>query len=352
MSAGNPPLPPLVWPRSHAQLRAAGVSERALREGRGWQRTAHGFYVPAGVDLGSPQQRIAAQAVRLPAGTAIGGWGSAYLQFARTLDGRGLNGRTPLPLLLCLGRRGRLRPSPEAEVSREPLDADEIVEVRGVPVTAPLRTCFDGMRRAPSLVEAVVFADAMLHAGCCERSLLADYVADHPRWRGVRQARQALALCDANTRGPWETRLRMVWMLDARLPRPLVNPPVFDLDGALLGYPDLLDAEAGTVFEYDGSGHRQELQHASDNNREELFEDHRLLVGRVTRVDMRDRLGVARRMASTRRRGLGRTRADDRWTLELPSDWGACCPEAELHEVLEEMDRGWSPWSAPVRDTW
>lgn len=144
----------------------------------------------------------------------------------------------------------------------------------------------------------------------------------------------------------------MVWVLEARLPRPHVNPPVFDLGGELLGFPDLLDAEAGTVFEYDGSGHREELQHASDNNREELFEEHRLLVGRVTRVDMRDRAAVARRMVSTRRRGLGRDRRADRWTLELPPDWGACCPMADLHEVLDEMDRGWSPWTAPVPPGW
>lgn len=347
-----PPLPPIAWPRSRAELRAKGVSERALREGKGWQRTGCGFYVPAGVDVASPQQRIGAQAVRLPDDTAIGGWGSAYLQGARMLDGRGLNGKTPLPLLLVLGRHGRLRSSAEADVSREPLERDEIVEVHGVRVTAALRTCFDGMRLAPNLVEAVVFADAMLYAECCEVGDLDAYIAEHGGWRGVRQARKALALCDANARNPWETRLRMVWMLDARLPRPLVNPPVFDLHGVLLGHPDLLDAGAGTVFEYDGSGHREEYQHASDNNREEVFEDHLLLVGRVTRVDMHNRRAVARRMVAKRRRGLGRDRSADRWTLQLPSDWGGCCPESELHEVLEEMDRGWSPWTAPVPPAW
>ncbi len=349
----EPPVPPpIVWPRARSDLRASGVSERALLSGKQWRRTSPGFYLPAGVDVDSPVQRIAAQAVRLPDGAAIGGWGSAYIRSVLMLDGRGPNGRTALPVPLFLGRKGRVRKDADSVVSREPLEASEVEEVRGVPVTVALRTCFDGMRLAPNLVEAVVFADAMLQARRCGVDELSAYVGERAGWRGVQQARRALALCDPRTNGPWETRLRMVWVLDARLPPPLVNTPVFDLGGVLLGYPDLLDAEAGTVFEYDGSGHREELQHTKDNRREERFEGHRLLVGRVTRIDMRDRPAVALRMTAMRRRGLGRDRCQDAWTLEMPPWWDGSPARGALHELFEELDRGWSPWDAPPVPVW
>jgi hypothetical protein len=61
----------------------------------------------------------------------------------------------------------------------------------------------------------------------------------------------------------------MFYLLRARLPQPLVNQPVFDLDGNFLGTPDLLDPEAGLVTEFDGIGHREREQHRDDNIREE-----------------------------------------------------------------------------------
>ena len=72
------------------------------------------------------------------------------------------------------------------------------------------------------------------------------YVAAHEGWRGVPRARQALDLPDPMARNGWESRLRMVWMLDAGLPRPRCSPPLFDLHGNLLGFPDLLDEVGAT----------------------------------------------------------------------------------------------------------
>jgi hypothetical protein len=197
------------------------------------------------------------------------------------------------------------------------------------------------MRKAWSLTEAVVVGDLWLAADLVGPAQLRAFVDLHVGWRGVRQVRRAVPLLDGMSRGPWETRMRMIWVLEAGLPRPLVNPPVFDLRGLLLGYPDLLDAEAATVFEYDGDEHRRVVQHAQDNRREELFEGHELVVGRVTKVDMPHPADVARRMTSARARGLRRDRSRDGWTLTTPPGWCAGSGRDAVRELLEEMDRDW-----------
>ncbi|MEJ7744251.1 MAG: hypothetical protein WKF73_17965 [Nocardioidaceae bacterium] len=75
-------------------------------------------------------------------------------------------------------------------------------------------------------------------------------------------------------------------MREVGLPRPLVNCPVFNFDGELMGIPDLLDGKAGYVVEFDGEHHRSRRQHRSDNVREERFE---AAAGPpVTRVDSLD----------------------------------------------------------------
>lgn len=101
-----------------------------------------------------------------------------------------------------------------------------------------------------------------------------------------------------------------------------MNPPIFSCDGQLLGFPDILDDEAGTVLEYDGDEHREIGQHTADNVREELFEDHGLIVCRVGRLDMGPRREqTLHRLMRARARGLARNRSIDRWTVDPPAGW-------------------------------
>jgi hypothetical protein len=202
------------------------------------------------------------------------------------------------------------------------LAAEEIEDVRGVPCVVPLRAGFDAARTRLGLRQAVVELDMMLTARLFSLDELAQYVDERPGWPRIRQARRALTLVDARTASPPETRMRLVWVLDAGLPQPLVNPPVFDLAGFLLGYPDALEPKSATMLEYDSDDHRELEYHTSDNIREEVFEDHNAVVMRVTRLDLRgslDRLAIRMRRAWTR--GMARDRDRDRWTLEAPPDW-------------------------------
>jgi hypothetical protein len=262
-----------------------GATAAKLR-GPSWRRSFHGWYVPADVVPASPTQRIVEGAALLPAGGAVGGWGAGHWLGAGLLDGVAPDGRTLLPLLLCLSERGHIRPHPGVVLSRERLPPQDVVELRGLRCTAPLRTGFDGARLARCLTEAVVTLDALAHAGVLDLEELSKYVGNHPRWRGVGRARQALIFADARSGSPAETRLRMLWRVRAGLPAPEVNVSVYDPYGRPLGIADLLDEEAGLVVEYDGADHRGLEQHTADNAREEGFEAHGLVVVRVTALDL------------------------------------------------------------------
>lgn len=312
----RPPPPGVVPTRPGA---GPGSVTRCQLGSAQWRRIGYGLYVPADTP-DTPSQRIVEAAARLPvSGAAVGGWAAAYWMGVQLLDG--MWGGAPTPVPLCLGPRGNIRPHTSVTLNRARLADDEIALSRGVPVTIPLRTAFDGARLARSLVEAVVFVDMMLASGLTTLDELGAYLPEHrPAWRGVDQARKAAALADPATKSPPETRMRMMWTLSAGLPRPLVNRPVFALDGRLLGVADLLDEESGTVGEYDGEDHRDLDNHTSDNAREERLEEAGLVVTRLTALDMRRPDLVVRRLTSAWSRGMSRDRSRDRWTLEQP-EW-------------------------------
>ncbi|MGH3455637.1 MAG: hypothetical protein ACRDP2_14535 [Nocardioidaceae bacterium] len=323
----------LPTPLTRDALRAAGVTDDQLR-GPAWQRMSQGLYLPAGADPTAPLQRILVSGTRLPTDAAIGGWGAARCLGVVECDGVGIDGRTLLDVPACVPGSGRRRQAGGVQIWADRLPTSDVTETGPLRVTAGPRTCFDGIRHAASTVEAVVFADQLTHAGLVTIAEMADYIAARASSRGVRQARRALELCDPMARNGWETRTRMVWVLDAGLPRPRCNPPLFDLDGNLLGFPDLLDVVAGTVVEYDGGGHRKAIRHSRDNVREELFEDHGLVVCRATREDHEYVADLSTRMTRARDRGVRRDRRRDRWTLDPPPDWGSMGDDAALAVAL------------------
>ena len=130
--------------------------------------------------------------------------------------------------------------------------------------------------------------------------------------------------------------MRLVWMLDAGLPRPLCNRLVYDLDGTVLGKPDLLDPELGVVGEYNGAAHRSRERHRRDTARLETFrrcglEDFAIVAGDDAEIQVR-------RMTEARARAAARV-GPRRWTIVPPP--GAWIPddiglddELDLLEVM------------------
>lgn len=308
-------------PRSAVELRAAGISYSMTR-GAAWRRSSRGFYTPTDTaGTLTPAQRILDAAPLVPEGGALGGWSAAYAQGANSLDGLDSWSMRQIPQLICLGQDlGRTAPS-GILYSRSPLPMTDITEVEGLTLTTPLRTAFDGARWARNWVEAVVFLDAMAYAKLIDLFQLRRFVEEHAGWRAIGQIRRALDLADVAANGGWESRLRMFYQVEAGLPRPLVNQPVFDPYGNLAGIPDLLDVEAGLASESDGSGHREPEQHRRDNAREEGLEALNLVVTRSDHIDLRQhRVRLRHRLLDGYARGMRRDRSQDRWTLEQP-DW-------------------------------
>ncbi|HET7736696.1 MAG TPA: hypothetical protein VFK52_12010 [Nocardioidaceae bacterium] len=272
------------------------------------------------MDASLPEQRIVEAAVLVTRSGAVTGWASLRLHGGTFFDGRAADGRTARSVPLVLPGQSR-RERPGVSFSYERLEPAELTTLLGIPCTRPRRALFDEMRRAPTLRDAVVAMDMAAAARIMSIGRMRSHVATRAGWAGVEQVRAALDLADEDSRSPQETRARLIWIMDAQLPRPHVNPPVFDRAGRLLGYPDLLDVEAGLVVEYDGDDHRSSRRHSDDVDREALFRAHGLEVTRLTTRDVGapDRAVIRLHTARSRARWLPPARRA--WTLTVPEDY-------------------------------
>ena len=275
------------------------------------------------------------QSVRLPEGSAITGWAACRLHQANFFDGTRPDGRTLLPVPLALGDVNQIRGDNKVSLLREPLDRSEIVMRYGMACVRPLRALFDEARRAEDVREATVAIDMMAAAEQTSISQLRLYVASRRGWRGVQQVRQAMDLANERSMSPNETRMRLIWLLDAGFPPPLANQPIFDRQGALAGIADLLDVEAGVVGEYDGADHRAARRHSQDVAREEFFRRLGLEYFKVVGPDMRSRRLVSDRMESSRARAGWLRDGERRWTIDPPARWRQ---EPSLDVVLARRD--------------
>ena len=267
------------------------------------------------------EQRIVEHAMRLPSAGAVTGWASLRWRGAAYFDGVDLSGADlPVPLLLG-GAGANLRPVAGSTVSKEQFPPSELELVDGLRCSSVARATFDEVRRVHSEREGVVVIEMAVAAGLLTVSDLAAYVETRYAWEGVPRVRKSLALAIDDSRSPQETRMRLVWLLDAGLPPPLCNQPVFDGRGQLLGYPDLLDPVAGVVGEYDGADHLRRDRRRRDIQREQRFRDHGLEYFSAVRGDLRDRDLVARRMLRARARARFLPPGERSWTLQPPAWW-------------------------------
>jgi len=181
-------------------------------------------------------------------------------------------------------------------VHRERISEDEVVRLHAIPVTSPERATFDAARRAEGLRAAVTVLDLALTARVVRRAALGAYLDGKPGWPGLRQVRRALELADDRCLSPMESRLRMIWCLDAELPTPRCNWPVADEFGNFIGRPDLLCEELAVVGEFDGSEHRSRSRHRDDLRRDDAFRRVGLEPFRVVGADLGDTRLVLRRI--------------------------------------------------------
>jgi hypothetical protein len=298
---------PLTWPVPLDPTGRHGPT-RGQARGPGWRRTSQGLHVPATTSTDSVEQRIVEASARLRGRGAVTGWAALRMHGGGYFDGRGRDGRAEVPVALVAGS------SRVAPADRSALVESEVVERYGVRVTTVERAVLDELRRLRAdLRETVVAIDMAVAAGLTTVARLRGHLRTA---RGVPlTAWEALGLADEHSLSPQETRLRLIWVLDADLPPPLCNPRVLSTrTGAFVGMPDLLEPETGMVAEFDGAAHRTPARHRADTARLERLADAGLETCTIVGADLRDVRRVVRRLRATYQRAAHRPGA---WTLDL-----------------------------------
>lgn len=306
-----------------ARLDPSGLTGPTRHEARRsrWRTSSTGWHVPAYVDPSVVEQRILEQSMRVRRDGAVTAWAALRWLGASYFDGTGSGpgDRLPVPLLRSAGAR-RLHDG-RADIGRAQLARAERVFVRGVWCTIPPRAVFDEVVRLGQLRAGAAAACMALAAGLLTLEELRHYAATRPAWTGIPLFREVAGLSNECYRSGPEVFLHLRWRLDAGLPEALVNPPVFDLSGRLIGYPDLLDVDAGVAGEYNGSAHRGRDRYRRDVAREERFRDVGLECFTVVAGDLHDERLVVGRMLEARRRARRVPTSDRRWTLTPPPWW-------------------------------
>lgn len=276
-----------------------------------WVRTSRGLYVPSYVDRSVPEQRILEQSARAPAHAVVTGWAACRLHGGGFFDGLSTELR-PLPVPVNVGPRGFLGADAEVSICYGKLTPGDLAVRLGIPTVVVTRATFDAMRLTRDVREAVVVLDMMAAAGRISVLLLVRYANARATAREPHLL-DAVGLASEHSKSPMETRLRLIWVLDAELPTPYVNCDVLDLEGHLLGEVDLLDPETGTAGEFDGAEHRRALRQAADIAKEQRLRDAGLEVARITGPDMLDRSLVVARLRATAARAARTPVTERRW---------------------------------------
>jgi hypothetical protein len=297
---------------------------RGQARGKKWRRSSYGLYVPAAVDGTVVEQRILEQSVRVPDGTGVTGWASLRWRGGNYFDGVDRFTGVPLPVPVALGGLHEIGHGGGAEVSHERLTPQEVECLEGVPCTIAERALFDEIRRTRDRRSGVVTLEMAVAAGLLSFESFGNFVEPGCSARtGVPFVREVIDWAGGDTRSPPEALMRLVWKYDAGYPEPLCNKPVFDLDGNLLGIPDLLDPVAGVAGEYGGSDHTETDQRRDDRVREDRLVAHGLSFFEVVTGDLANRPLVVRRMQSARARALFLPTDRRTWTLDPPHWWPA-----------------------------
>jgi hypothetical protein len=300
-----------------AEASGLGISARELA-GPKWQRIWRGVHVCHDADRTDPAVRVQAIGALLPDGAALGGWAALYARGVHDIDGRiGLTGRTR-SIVVCVGPVGLMDIRSGLVIDRGRFPPDEASICFGVLVVSPERAiCQIARRDGPEL--GLAAADATCRAGVSTPDRLKEFVDTQRGRPGVPAMRRVASLVDPRSASIPESHLRYIWVVLAGLPAPIVNQCLVDERGFVIGSPDLFDREAAVVGEYDGAIHRELEAHTSDNNREENFESHNLVVVRATSIDVwRRRRDLIRRLQNAHARGLTRDRSRDQWGLRIP----------------------------------
>jgi len=257
--APKPLIPPglLRGPFTTEDARRAGLQHWHLR-GKSWKRISRGIYAPQAIHA-DPLCRLEAATTRLPNGAVFSGLTAAWLH--------GIDVTPCDPIEVTVPPHAGVSSRAGIAIRRSAIPEMDVVRLRGLPATSVARTLAD-LAAHLSLAEAVVMADAALHARRVRLEQLRAWADANRHRRGIRRFRLVTDLAEPATESQMESRLRMVIVLGG-LPRPSVQVPIYDQHGRLVGRPDLYYERQRLGIEYDGAVHRTSLP--EDNRRQNLL---------------------------------------------------------------------------------
>ncbi|MEU6078521.1 DUF559 domain-containing protein [Micromonospora sp. NPDC047074] len=197
-------------------------------------------------------------------------------------------------------RRG---PLTGLRIHRGEIDPEDVVDLAGVLVTSPARTCWD-LARWLDLVEAVVVIDGLLARRLTDVSALREYALARAGRRGWRSLLRAVDLADPGAESPQESRTRVRLVL-AGLPRPRTQWVVTE-GGRFVARLDLAWPEFKVAVEYDGLWHDDPAQFHQDRRRLNRLVGTGWIVLHVTAKRLREDFDgfLAEVRAALRSRGL------------------------------------------------
>jgi hypothetical protein len=241
--------------------KACGVTPSALR-GSNWRNVFRDVWVHVDVP-DTREMRLAAVRLVLAEGAFVCGLTAAWIYGTDVQDLRGE--------LVWVGHRNgsRLRNRAGCLTREITVENSDLCVVDGITMTTELRTVFDCSRWL-SLIEAVVVADTLAHAGALTPEELETYAKSHRALRGVRRVDQVVELMEPLSESQMETRVRLLIVL-AGLPRPEAQLIINDRLGHFVARADLGYRAQRLIVEYDGAFHWE--QRREDDRRREAMRD-------------------------------------------------------------------------------
>jgi hypothetical protein len=231
----------LEWPmRGWDAVAADLLSARELR--RFYVPVYPAVHIPRGAELSAAQRAKAAWLWSSRRGVVAG------LSAAAMLGSKWIEPDLPAELI-----HTNRRTPPMLTVHTDAVAACEIQRVNGMPVTTPARTAFDIGRRL-ELVAGVARVDALMNATDVKLRDIEAVAAAHPGVRGLTQLRRTLDLVDGGAESPWESRTRLLFVLNG-FPPPQTQIPVVDEYGVLVAVVDMGWRDYLVGVDFEGAHH-------------------------------------------------------------------------------------------------
>ncbi len=259
MLSPTPPVPPRIHrPTDRAGARADGVSDWQLRHLE-VLRSSRNTYLPAAM-ADDVRARVEAVLLGAPPSAVVSHLTAASLW------------RLEIPLVpedrrvhLTVPPSTRIRSRADRQVHCAALEEWQVAGRDGVALTSPGRTWRDLAAMLPPAALLAV-TDQMLTRRHPREAF--QRVVDGGRGlRGIRTARQVLAVADPLAGSPLESVLR--WLIhQAGLPAPVLQHVIRGRRGEFLGRVDLAWPERLVLVEFDGDVHRERQVFVNDVRRQ------------------------------------------------------------------------------------